>query len=96
MDLNQLQLLSVWKLKLSQFWPMDTTSSLFCYITLILHTHKSIYLSLDIHLEGFPGGISNKEPAYQCRRASLVAQLVKNVPATQETQVQSLAQEDPL
>ena len=30
------------------------------------------------------------------RRASLVTQLVKNLPAMQETQVQSLGQEDPL
>ena len=29
-------------------------------------------------------------------RASLVAQVVKNLPATQETQVQSLGWEDPL
>ena len=29
-------------------------------------------------------------------RASLVAQMVKNLPAMQETQVQSLGQEDPL
>ena len=29
-------------------------------------------------------------------RASLVAQIVKNLPAVQETQVQSLGQEDPL
>ena len=29
-------------------------------------------------------------------RASLVAQMVKNLPAIQETQVQSLVQEDPL
>ena len=29
-------------------------------------------------------------------RASLVAQMVKNLPAVQETQVQSLGQEDPL
>ena len=29
-------------------------------------------------------------------RASLVAQMVKNLAATQETQVQSLGQEDPL
>ena len=28
--------------------------------------------------------------------ASLVAQMVKNLPAVQETQVQSLGQEDPL
>ena len=30
------------------------------------------------------------------QRASLVAQMVKNQPAMQETQVQSLGQEDPL
>ena len=30
------------------------------------------------------------------RRASLVAQMVKNLPAMQETWVQSLGQEDPL
>ena len=29
-------------------------------------------------------------------RASLAAQMVKNLPAVQETQVQSLCQEDPL
>ena len=29
-------------------------------------------------------------------RASMVAQMVKNLPAMQETQVQSLGQEDPL
>ena len=31
-----------------------------------------------------------------CMWASLVAQMVKNLPAMQETQVQSLGQEDPL
>ena len=30
------------------------------------------------------------------REASLVAQMVKNLPAMQETQVRSLSQEDPL
>ena len=30
------------------------------------------------------------------RGASLIVQMVKNLPATQETQVQSLGQEDPL
>ena len=30
------------------------------------------------------------------KRASLIAQLVKNLPALQETPVQSLGQEDPL
>ena len=32
----------------------------------------------------------------QCLRASLVAQTVKNLPAMQQTWVQSLGQEDPL
>ena len=31
-----------------------------------------------------------------CNRASLVAQMVKNLPAMQETQVRSLGWEDPL
>ena len=31
-----------------------------------------------------------------CQMASLVAQMVKNLPATQETQVRSLGREDPL
>ena len=33
---------------------------------------------------------------YHDKRASLVAQTVKNLPAMQETQVQILGQEDPL
>ena len=33
---------------------------------------------------------------YKIRGASLIAQMVKNLPAMQETQVQSLGQEDPL
>ena len=33
---------------------------------------------------------------YLCERASLVAQMVKCLPAVQETQVQSLGQEDTL
>ena len=33
---------------------------------------------------------------YNLLGASLIAQLVKNLPAKQETQVQSLGQEDPL
>ena len=36
------------------------------------------------------------EQQQQLIRASLVAQIVKNLPAMQETQVQSLGQEDPL
>ena len=35
-------------------------------------------------------------PALEIIRASLVALTVKNLPATQENQVQSLGQEDPL
>ena len=37
-----------------------------------------------------------KNPHLRQQRASLVAQMVKNLPAMQETQVQSLGQEDPL
>ena len=36
-----------------------------------------------------------KKGSYEVRRASLVAQMVKNLPAMQETQVQSLGWEDP-
>ena len=34
--------------------------------------------------------------AVECNKASLVTQIVENLPAMQETQVQSLSQEDPL
>ena len=37
-----------------------------------------------------------KKGSYEVKRASLVAQMVKNLPAMQETQVQSLGQEDSL
>ena len=40
-----------------------------------------------------PVGLKDALPAY---RANLVAQMVKNLPAMQETQVQSLQQEDSL
>ena len=38
----------------------------------------------------------DKTPEKQLKWASLVAQLVKNLPAVQETWVQSLGREDPL
>jgi len=37
-----------------------------------------------------------KNGEQRINRASLMVQTVKNLPATQETQVQSLGQEDPL
>ena len=40
----------------------------------------------------FPGGASGKES----ERTSLVVQMVKRLPATRETRVRSLGQEDPL
>ena len=39
---------------------------------------------------------SHGSPIFSFFRASLVAQLVKNFPAMQETQVQFLSQDDPL
>ena len=42
-----------------------------------------------------PGGLLAEIFAFQ-RRASLVAQTVKNLPVMQETQVRALGQEDPL
>ena len=47
----------------------------------------------------FAGALScgwNVDTNANANRASLVAQMVKNPPAMQETQVQSLGQEDPL
>jgi len=42
-------------------------------------------------------GVYNSEVNYWLiQKASLVAQMVKNLPAMQETWVQSLSQEDPL
>ena len=35
-------------------------------------------------------------PVYQAHQASLIAQLIKNLPAIQETPVQFLGGEDPL
>ena len=40
--------------------------------------------------------VFNHCTAFHCLRAPLAAQMVKNVPAVQETWVQSLDQEDPL
>ena len=40
--------------------------------------------------------LKNKCPSFICKRASLVAQMVKNLPEMQETRVQSLGWEDPL
>ena len=45
-------------------------------------------------LEGWEGGLRGRE--YMYTWASLVAQMVKNLPPMQETWVQSLGQEDPL
>ena len=42
------------------------------------------------------GHISIYSDIFKIQRASLVAQLVKNLPAMQETWIQSLGQEDPL
>ena len=37
-----------------------------------------------------------KNGDYEVKRVSLMAQMIKNLPAMQETQVRSLGQEDPL
>ena len=50
------------------------------------HDWVTFTLPLKPGIGGFPGGSG----------ASLIAQLVKNLPAMQETLVQLLAQEDPL
>ena len=60
-----------------------------CYIN--IHTHTYIHSSV-IKIWNF--AICNNKDGF--RGASLVAQMVKNLPAMQETPVQSLGQEDPL
>ena len=60
----------------------------FLTYALLMHEHTQWFLKklkLDIKL-------SPKQVEWAC----LAAQRVKNLPATQETQVQSLGQEDPL
>ena len=41
-------------------------------------------------------GLKNYNPVLQTLKAPLVAQMVKKLPAMQETQIQPLGQEDPL
>ena len=62
-----------------------------------------IHLGLKKKKRNFPGGPVVKTLHFYCRghgfdpgRASLVAQMVKNLPAMPETWVQSLGGEDPL
>ena len=43
-----------------------------------------------------PGHLLIGVPLHSCREASLVTQIVKNLPAVQETRVRSLGWEDPL
>ena len=50
---------------------------------------KGNHISKSMHLS--PNNANSKK-----KRASLVVQMVKNLPAVQETQVQSLGREDPL
>ena len=52
------------------------------YAHIWIHIYIYIYIHIHIHI--------------YIKRASLVAQIVKNLPAMQEIQVQSLDQEDPL
>ena len=65
----------------------------------LLHISTKVFKQIRCLLtpsRDFPGGPSGKEPACQCSWASLVAQLVKNPPAVQETWVRSLGWEGPL
>ena len=54
-----------------------------------MFTQNSVFLEAWGILEYLNGGL-------HCSRASLVAQMVKNLPAMQESLVRSLGQEDPL
>ena len=55
-------------------------------------------ISISVEARKIPGVyiVFTHRTAFHCLRASLVAQMVKNVPALQETWVQPLGQEDPL
>ena len=55
-------------------------------------------ISIPVEARKIPGVyiVFTHRTAFHCLRASLVAQMVKNVPALQETWVQPLGQEDPL
>ena len=55
------------------------------------HSGLSLHLSL-----GLSSLVLNGHPPQNTSQGFLVAQLVKNLPAVQETQVRSLGQEDPL
>ena len=59
------------------------------------HTHKG---PPTVHFRSYLSFITKFENKVlnTCPWTSLVAQMVKNLPAIQETQVQSLGQEDPL
>ena len=52
--------------------------------------------ALETKTEGTPGPHMEIQEGCSDNRASLVAQMVKNLPAMQETWVQSLGWEDPL
>ena len=54
----------------------------------LLHSNRELKRS--------PGGKTRLISPVKCKRDSLMAQMVKNLPAVQETQVQSLGWEDPL
>ena len=72
----------------------------------IRHRRCQLYLKIKIKIKLVPQNLKlekimlirsmNFNVYSQCYGASLTAQLVKNLPATQETLVQFLGQEDPL
>ena len=79
----------------------------FIYVYLYIHTYiiifKEVHHVLQLLLSRFlfhrlppppPHPPSSPPPPPTHTRASIVAQMVKNLPAIQETQVQSLGQED--
>ena len=61
-----------------------------------LETQKLGHRSQDSHSVPAQWSLENAYPGFDEVQASLVAQIVKNLPAMWEIQVQSLAQEDPL
>ena len=86
---------------------MDSGSALSIYICQSPHLQGDVWIYTPASLRAIvcavpsahcatPGSVWTPLPLPPTPRASLVAQLVKNLPARQETQVRLLGQEDPL
>ena len=77
-------------------WPADKASDRDCFKTIVIQSLvQSQGRQCSQRVARLPPACASVLPSGQ-RRASLVAQMVKNLPAMQEAGIQSLGQEDPL